>query len=73
VSPLLLTAIAKPSWLGGRRLGALAQEGEDPPSLGKRVSLARSMEVVSAETLFIVRVASAVMDPKAAANPASPQ
>jgi hypothetical protein len=51
----------------------LAQEGEDPPSLGKRVSLARSMEVVLAETLSVVKVASAVMVPKAAANLASLQ
>jgi hypothetical protein len=65
--------IAKPSWLGGRRLEALAQEGENPPSLGMRVSSARSKEVVSAETLLVDRVASAAMDPKAAANPASPQ
>jgi hypothetical protein len=73
VSPLLLVAIAKPSWLGGHRLGALAQEGEDPRSLGKRVSLARSMEVGSVETLPALMVASAAMVHKAAANQASPQ
>jgi hypothetical protein len=31
------------------------------------------MEMVSAETMSVVKVASAVMVPKAAANPASPQ
>jgi hypothetical protein len=73
VPPLLLVAIAKPSWLGGRRLGALAQEGEDPHSLGKWVSLARSMEVGSAETLSALMEASVAMVPKAAANLALPQ
>jgi hypothetical protein len=44
---LLLVAIAKPSWLGGRRPETLAQEGEDLRSLDKRVLRVRSMEVDS--------------------------
>jgi hypothetical protein len=73
VSPLQLIAIAKPSWPGDRRLETLAQEGEDPPSLGLWVSSARLKEMVSAKTLSVEKVASAVMDPKAVANLASPQ
>jgi hypothetical protein len=73
VSPLQLVTIAKPSWPGGRRLETLAQEGEDRPSLGLRVSSAILKEMVSAETPSEDKVASAAMDPKAAANPASPE
>jgi hypothetical protein len=72
--PLLpLVEITKPSWLGGRRLVTLAQEGADLRSPVKQVSHARSMEVGSAETLPAPTGASAVLALKAVAKLALPQ